>query len=173
MEVLATKKEILTGIVISLNVEDIAHMETMLNDYQRLMREHRNINGGIYWPWVEQLERRISDIKRGMLMGTTIVFALLLCVASSVSAQSLTLTNADLGKRHAVAVPVTPEILAAMHEREYHAPPKPQPPSVRTSTSKPGALSWLEFPPERPARRLDGTLLSDPITIYGDTRRRR
>jgi hypothetical protein len=32
---------------------------------------------------------------------------------------------------------------------------------------KPGALSWLEFPPEIPRRRLDGTLLdSNPPDHY-------
>lgn len=34
------------------------------------------------------------------------------------------------------------------------------------SGSKPSVGPW-EFPPERPARRLDGTLLSEPPVVYG------
>lgn len=41
-----------------------------------------------------------------------------------------------------------------------------------TSSTEPSAGPWA-FPPPTPARRLDGTLLSDPITIYGRTYHRR
>jgi hypothetical protein len=40
-------------------------------------------------------------------------------------------------------------------------------PKVFVLASTPGAASWLTFPPESPRRRLDGTLLSDPPTVYG------
>lgn len=46
-------------------------------------------------------------------------------------------------------------------------PALPEGPRVVVVGSRPGALGWLDFPPERPARRLDGTLLSDPPAVYG------
>jgi hypothetical protein len=38
--------------------------------------------------------------------------------------------------------------------------------SGSTSSTGPTAGPW-DFPPERPARRLDGTLLTDPVQTYG------
>jgi hypothetical protein len=167
MEVTAKKAEVIVGLTIELTPDDASNFSVMLNDYMRLMREHGNVKGGVYWPWVEQLERRV-ELARRPLTGV-IATLLLLCVATIANAQSVTLTNADLGKRHDVVVAVTPAILQAMHEREYHAPIKTLPPVYSSTQSTPGALSWLDFPPERPARRLDGTLLTSPVTIYGDT----
>lgn len=46
-------------------------------------------------------------------------------------------------------------------ERPYDPPPNGNP--IVSS----GGASPKDFPEPRPARRLDGTLLSDPITIYG------
>lgn len=40
-------------------------------------------------------------------------------------------------------------------------------PRVFVINSTPGASSWMTFPPESPRRRLDGTLLTDPPTVYG------
>jgi len=40
-------------------------------------------------------------------------------------------------------------------------------PKVIVIPSTPGAVSWLAFPPPTPARRLDGTLLSQPVIVYG------
>lgn len=47
-------------------------------------------------------------------------------------------------------------------------PPEPVAREEGGSYGRPGALSWLDFPPERPARRLDGSLVdySSPA-VYG------
>jgi hypothetical protein len=46
-------------------------------------------------------------------------------------------------------------------------------PKSITIHSSPGASSWLSFPATSPPRRLDGTLLSQPITVYAGADRSR
>lgn len=65
------------------------------------------------------------------------------------------------------ALHLTPTAAADTLARIAPFIPCPDCEQVFTSHSTPGALSWLAFPAERPARRLDGTLLSDPPTLYG------
>lgn len=73
----------------------------------------------------------------------------------------------------ASAPPVSPEdaakIFAASSTREHQValPAAPRGPRITIVGSTPGALGWLAFPAERPARRLDGTLLAQPATVYG------
>jgi hypothetical protein len=96
--------------------------------------------------------------------------------------QTRTYTNADLGKPITwQAPPPTPEMLASLATRAFHATPTPEaadgphyyvvgqqfldqaPPPYRPNNMS-GPWDW---PEPAPARRLDGTLLSDPVTIYG------
>lgn len=59
-----------------------------------------------------------------------------------------------------------------LRDHQYVAVPKGNGPTFVIIPSTPGALGWLAFPPSTPARRLDGTLLSQPVTIYGVVRSR-
>jgi hypothetical protein len=47
---------------------------------------------------------------------------LLLLVATTAQAQSVKLTNDDLGRRQAVAVPLTADVWAGLQARAYRAP---------------------------------------------------
>lgn len=86
--------------------------------------------------------------------------------ASNVSAQ--TLTNDDIGKQRHTAPPATAATYAALKQHEYIAPlySNRVPLIVRTSSADATLGPW-SFPESRPDRRLDGTLLSDPPTVYG------
>lgn len=95
------------------------------------------------------------------------LIALFMLYATSAHAQ--TLTNADLGKKlhHA---PATADVYEALKAHEYHAPPSctrcDGPYIASTGATSPYAGPW-DWPAERPARRLDGTLVDSPPIVYG------
>lgn len=58
-------------------------------------------------------------------------------------------------------------VFTAASTPSMYVPPAPlYGPVVATTGSRPGASPW-DWPKPRPARRLDGTLLTTPPTIYG------
>lgn len=84
------------------------------------------------------------------------------------SAQTKVWTNADLGKPLTVNRPVVPpsELTAlTAHQYRYIAPWPAGPTVVIIGSDGPEAGPW-RFPPERPARRLDGTPLDQPPDVY-------
>jgi hypothetical protein len=92
-----------------------------------------------------------------------------LLVATTARAQSVRITNADLGKRHDVVVPVTGDVLAGLKAREYRAPMNyPERRHVFDVGPSRGASAgpW-DFPPPAAAHRLDGSLWTDPPAAYG------
>jgi len=88
-------------------------------------------------------------------------------------AQTRTVTNKPSTQSiTSSAPPLTPAEAAAIVSRLEHLPPPVicsgcDGPKIFIIGSRPGASSWLDFPPESPRRRLDGTLLTDPPATYG------
>ena len=100
----------------------------------------------------------------------TAVFVIYSVLAFAVcSAHAQTLTNADLGKK-LNRPPAGPEVYAMLKQHEYQAPPSctrcDGPYFASTGATTPYAGPW-DWPAERPARRLDGTLVDSPPIVYG------
>lgn len=103
------------------------------------------------------------------MKATTLLVVVLF--GATCSAQTRVLTNADLTP-HAVqwrVPPASPEMLASLaaHQFVWYPPvPPPQwvPPPTRQSNNMSGPWEW---PRPTPRCRLDGTLLSQPATVYG------
>jgi hypothetical protein len=99
-------------------------------------------------------------------MRTMTLSLLAMLVATTLHAQ--TFTNDDLNKPHAKAAPAPLSVYEALKAHEFKLPQDFKGPMVASTHAKTTAESgpW-DWPVERPARRLDGTLLSDPVQLYG------
>lgn len=78
-------------------------------------------------------------------------------------------TNADLGRplSEMCRPAVSEETLASLKAHQFNDPPTYRPvPYVPPAEGYVAHTPW-EWPEPAPRRRLDGTLLSDPVTVYG------
>jgi hypothetical protein len=92
----------------------------------------------------------------------------LIISASASIAHGQTLTNADLGKT--LTPKQTPaEAVAILTPHQYVAPTvcRCEGPTVVVVGTKTPTLGPWDFPEPTPARRLDGTRVDDPPTVYG------
>jgi len=104
------------------------------------------------------------------LVLSLLIFFVLAFTECQLNAQTRVYTNEDLGKKMSSNRPtVPPEVLQGMAARQFRSVPERPGPMVSSTGAKaptPGPWDW---PEPRPERRLDGTLLSDPVSIYGLT----
>lgn len=56
-------RNIVVGVTIEFNSDEISHMTVALADYIRLMKDHGNLNGGRDWPWIVELKNKL-DVAR-------------------------------------------------------------------------------------------------------------
>jgi hypothetical protein len=90
-------------------------------------------------------------------------------IARPAGAQERIWTNADLGKPLSASRPrISESELTGLTANQFKSLPEaPKGPTVFImGSSSPQAGPWA-FPPPAPARRLDGTLLDSPVTVYG------
>lgn len=164
--------EPVSGIVVELNRDDAANLSAALYDYRQLLVRYGSTLGGLHTcAWSAHFEKMLEYARQGINLAGALVLCLLCTshvVAQTTTApQTVTLTNADLNKPHAAVLPITPAQLASLKAHEYRLPVEYRGPSVFSTNTKGPTLGPWEFPAERPARRLDGTLLSDPPTVLG------
>jgi hypothetical protein len=111
-----------------------------------------------------------KTIMTGWFFMVAFIIAVVMLVLCACSTSAQTLTNEDLGKKlhHA---PATADVYEALKAHEYHAPPSctrcDGPYFASTGAKTPYAGPW-DWPEERPARRLDGTLVDSPPIVYGE-----
>jgi len=102
----------------------------------------------------------------------TLVLSILIFVVLTAPAycQTRVYTNADLGKPISANRPtVPPDVLQGMATRQFRSVPERPGPTVSSTGAKASTPGPWDWPEPRPERRLDGTLLSDPVSIYGLT----
>ncbi len=63
MTITPIKKEITTGITITLNDDEVGSLIVALGDYLRLVKKHGNYQGGNGWPWIEMLKTRLDAVR--------------------------------------------------------------------------------------------------------------
>jgi hypothetical protein len=92
------------------------------------------------------------------------VTLLVLCFCELAHAQ--TLTNADLGKK--LHLPPAPaEVYEQLKAHEFHLPQTYRGPFYASTDAHDAASGPWDWPVERVQRRLDGTYIDEPPTIYG------
>jgi hypothetical protein len=113
-----------------------------------------------------------TDDRAGSPAETMTLVILLICVAlmflSACPVQAQTLTNADLGKP--LTAKQTPaEAITILQSHQYQTPVvcRCDGPTVTILSTKTPTLGPWDFPEPTPARRLDGTRVDDPPTVYG------
>lgn len=63
MDILITTAQVVTGVEIKLNKDELGNLCVALGDYIRLMREHGNIKGDISWEWIETFKKQLDGVK--------------------------------------------------------------------------------------------------------------
>lgn len=134
-------------------------LEALLAQYERLEGAlERESAAHAFWSKGQRLRR--------LLKLALVVFAANIIWGTGVEACTLSARQADVSATN--CTPLDPAAAAAVLKPFAFAPCVDcDGPHVVIVNSQPGALSWLEFPASHPARRLDGTLLSDPLSVYG------